>query len=60
MKEQKMKLQVTMMNGDVRLIPGEKIVQEEDYIMGWLLFLVDGQIVKFNPDSVAAFSICID
>lgn len=55
-----MKLQVTMMNGDVRLIPGEKIVQEEDYILGWLFFRVDEQTIKFNPDAVAAFSICID
>jgi hypothetical protein len=55
-----MKLQVTMMNGDVRLIPGEKIVQEEDYILGWLLFRVDEQILKFNPDAVVAFSISHD
>jgi hypothetical protein len=55
-----MKLQVTMMNGDVRLIPGEKIVQEEDYIMGWLCFRVDEQTLKFNPDAVVAFSISHD
>jgi len=60
LKEQKMKLQVTMMNGDVRLIPGEKIVQEEDYIMGWLCFRVDEQTLKFNPDAVVAFSISHD
>lgn len=55
-----MQLRVTMMDGDVSLIPGEKIVQEEDYILGWLLFLVDGQILKFNPDAVATFSIVHD
>ena len=55
-----MVLQVTMTNGDMKLIPGTKIVQEEDYIMGWLLFRVDEKILKFNPDSVMAFSICID
>lgn len=53
-----MKLQVTMTNGNVETISGDKIVQVEDYIMGWLDFEIDSErLIKFNPDSVAAFSI---
>ena len=55
-----MKLQVTMKNGDVETLFGGKIVQEEDYIMGWLCFRVDEQTLKFNPDAVVAFSISHD
>lgn len=55
-----MQLRIMMKDGDKELISGDKIVQEEDYIMGWLFFRVDEQTVKFNPDSVATFSILHD